>query len=149
MIATEDPLVSSTIEAALRERGVEVFTGTSIERFDGTTAHLGDGRTIADVDHGAAGGRSATRSWPTSGSMPPASSTRNAGIVADTFGRTNVDGIYAVGDVTGNTLDDARRELDRAARRSERSRSPTSPRSAAPRALPNAVFCRPRSPRSG
>ena len=141
VISTEDPLVSSTIEAALRERGVEVFTGTSIERFSGTTAHLGDGSTIAEVDQVLlAVGR---RPKLTDLGLEVASVDHTTrGITADTFGRTNVDGIYAVGDVTGNTL--TTHGANSIGRRAIRAIAlPYLPKLGRPRALPNAVFCRP------
>ncbi len=50
LMGNDDPVVSTTIRAALEARGVVVHTDTSIERFDGTTAHLGNGATIGDVD---------------------------------------------------------------------------------------------------
>ncbi len=141
LIPTEDPLVSSTIEAALRDRGVEVFTGTSIERVDGTEAQLADGRTIDAVDQVvmAVGRRPklADLGLDTAGVE-----YTERGISADTFGRTNVDGIYAVGDVTGNTL--TTHGANSIGRRAIRAIAlPYLPKVGAPRALPNAVFCRP------
>jgi dihydrolipoamide dehydrogenase len=141
VIANEDPLVSSTIEAAMRERGVEVFTGTSIERFDATTAHLADGRIVADVDRVllAVGRRPklADLGLDTAGVE-----YTKRGITADTFGRTNVDGIYAVGDVTGNTL--TTHGANSIGRRAIRAIAlPYLPKLGAPRVLPNAVYCRP------
>jgi len=141
LIPTEDPLVSSTIEAALRDRGIEVFTGTSIDRFEDTRAHLVDGRRIAGVDQVAmAVGRRpklADLGLDTAGVE-----YTQRGIVADTFGRTNVDGIYAVGDVTGNTL--TTHGANSIGRRAIRAIAlPYLPKVGAPRALPNAVYCRP------
>ena len=141
VIASEDPLVSSTIEAAMRDRGVEIFAGTSIERFDGTTAHLGDGRIIADVDKVllAVGRRPKLADL----GLDAAGVEYTArGITADTFGRTNVEGIYAVGDVTGNTL--TTHGANSIGRRAIRAIAlPYLPKLGAPRALPNAVYCRP------
>ena len=141
LIPTEDPIVSSTIEAAMRDRGVEVFTGTSIERFEATTAHLADGRTIADVDRVllAVGRR------PKLGDLGLDESGvayTQRGITADSFGRTNVEGIYAVGDVTGNTL--TTHGANSIGRRVIRAIAlPYLPKVGEPRALPNAVFSRP------
>ncbi len=141
VIANEDPLVSSTIEAALGDRGVEVFTGTSIERFDGTTAHLGDGRTISDVDQVllAVGRRPKLADL---GLDEAGVEYTQRGITADTFGRTSVDGIYAVGDVTGNTL--TTHGANSIGRRAIRAIAlPYLPKVGEPRAQPNAVYCRP------
>ncbi len=141
LIPSEDPLVSSTIEAALRDDGVEVFTATSIERFEGTTAHLTDGRTIEGVDHVllAVGRRPKLDDL---GLDDAGVAYTQRGITADTFGRTNVEGIYAVGDVTGNTL--TTHGANSIGRRAIRAIAlPYLPKLGAPRALPNAVFCRP------
>ncbi len=141
LIPTEDPLVSSTIEAALRDDGVEVFTGTSIGRFEGTTAHLADGRTIHDVDRVllAVGRRPKLDDL---GLDEAGVAYTKRGITADSFGRTNVEGIYAVGDVTGNTL--TTHGANSIGRRAIRAIAlPYLPKLGEPRALPNAVFCRP------
>ena len=64
------------------------------------------------------------------------------GIVADTFGRTTVDGIFAVGDVTGDTL--TTHGANSIGRRAIRAIAfPQLPKLGAPRTMPNAVFCRP------
>ena len=147
VIAAEDPLVSSTIEAALRERGVEVFTGTSIERVDGTTAHLVDGRTIADVDQVllAVGRRPKLTDL---GLDDAGVDYTERGITADTFGRTNVDGIFAVGDVTGNTL--TTHGANSIGRRAIRAIAlPTSPSWAPLAHFPTPSSAGPRSHRSG
>ena len=141
LIPTEDPLMSSTIEAALRDDGVAVYTGTSIERFEEMTAHLADGRIIADVEQVLlAVGRRPTLTDLGLDEAGVAYTKR--GIVADTFGRTNVDGIYAVGDVTGNTL--TTHGANSIGRRAIRAIAlPYLPKFGEPRALPNAVYSRP------
>ena len=141
VIPAEDPLVSSTITAALRDNGVDVFTGTSIERFEGTSAHLSDGRTITDVDRVllAVGRRPRLADL---GLDRAGVAYTQRGIVVDTFGRTNVDGIYAVGDVTGDTF--TTHGANSIGRRAIRAIAlPHLPRFGTPRALPKAVFSRP------
>jgi dihydrolipoamide dehydrogenase len=103
LIGNDDPLVSVAIQGALEARGVTVHTGTSIERFDGNTAHLGNGATIDDVDKVllAVGRRSRHEDL---GLETAGVDTYKRGIVADSWGKTSVDNIWAVGDVTGNTL---------------------------------------------
>lgn len=103
LMGNDDPVVSTTIRAALEARGVVVHTDTSIERFDGTTAHLGNGATIGEVDKVllAVGRRSR---YEDLGLDALGVETYQRGIVADSWGKTNVDKIWAVGDVTGNTL---------------------------------------------
>jgi dihydrolipoamide dehydrogenase len=142
LIGNEDPLVSSTIEAALIDRGVYVHTGTSIERFDEATqsAHLTDGNTIEGVDKVLIGvGRR-----PHLGDLgldAAGIETTKRGIVADDWGRTNVDGIFAVGDVTGNTA--TTHGANSIARRTIRAIALPLPKVGDPRVLPNAVYSRP------
>ncbi len=102
LLTTEDPLITEMIERSLRSQGVRLHLGATIERFDGATAHLADGNTVDGVDcvlmaigrrprlDGLAFERAGV-------------SAKRSGIVADDWGRTSVDGIWAVGDVTGNT----------------------------------------------
>lgn len=141
LIPNEDPLVSSTIAAALRDRGVKIHTRTTVERFDGTTALLGNGLRIEDVDRVllAVGRRPKLEDL----GLDVAGVTYTAhGIVADTFGRTNIDGIFAVGDVTGNTL--TTHGANAIGRRTIRAIAlPYLPRVGAPGTMPNAVFSRP------
>ena len=142
LIGTEDPLVSSTIEAALIDRGVHVHTGTSIERFDEATqtAHLTNGNTIEAVDKVLIGvGRR-----PHLGDLgldAAGVETTKRGIVADDWGRTNIDGIFAVGDVTGNTA--TTHGANSIARRTIRAIALPLPKIGSPRVLPNAVYSRP------
>jgi len=103
LLATEDPLITEVIERSLRSQGVRLHLGTTIERFDGATARLADGTTVDGVDrvlmaigrrprlHGLALERAGVNA-------------ERSGITTDDWGRTSVDGIWAVGDVTGNTL---------------------------------------------
>ncbi len=103
LMGNDDPIVARTIQAALEARGVRVHTGTSIERFDDTTAHLGNGATISDVEKVlmAVGRRARHEDL---GLEAAGVKTYKRGIVADSWGKTSVDKIWAVGDVTGNTL---------------------------------------------
>ena len=143
LIGNDDPLVSSTIRAALEARGVAVHTGTSIERFDESTrtAHLGDGTSIADVDRVllAVGRRPKLDRL----GLDAAGVEYGArGVVADTWGRTDVDGIWAIGDVTGNTL--TTHGANAVGRRVVRAIAlPKLPKTGELRAMPNAVYSRP------
>ncbi len=142
LIGNEDPLVSSTIKDALVDRGVHVHTGTSIERFDEATqtAHLTNGDTIAMVDKVLIGvGRR-----PHLGDLGLEAAgveTTKRGIIADDWGRTNVDGIFALGDVTGNTA--TTHGANSIARRTIRAIALPLPKVGDARALPNAVYSRP------
>jgi len=140
LIGNDDPLVSETIQAALEARGIGVHTGTSIERFDGRTAHLEDGNTIGDVDKVLlAVGRKAR--FGDLGLDAAGVETSERGIVADTWGATSVDKIWAVGDVTGNTL--TTHGANSIGRRTVRAIALPLPRIGSPRVRANAVYSRP------
>lgn len=141
LIAHEDPLVSSTIHAALAARNVVIHTGTSIERFDGTTARLGNGTMITDVDKVllAVGRR------PRFGKLgleEAGVDVTKRGVVADSWGRTSIDGIWAVGDITGNTL--TTHGANAIGRRAVRAIAlPFLPKTGSPRTIANAAYSRP------
>ncbi len=142
LIGTEDPLVSTTIHAALVDRGVHVHTGTSVERFDDATrtAHLGNGTAINAVDQVMIGVGRRPR-LADLGLDAAGVETTTRGIVADDWGRTSVDGVWAVGDVTGNTA--TTHGANAIARRTIRAIALPLPKVGSPRALPNAVYSRP------
>jgi dihydrolipoamide dehydrogenase len=102
LLPSEDPLITDVVERSLERQGVGLHLGTTIERFDGTVAHLADGSKIDDID----------RVLMAIGRRPPLErlrlddagvTTTASGIVVDDWGRTTVDGIWAVGDITGTT----------------------------------------------
>jgi dihydrolipoamide dehydrogenase len=102
LLPSEDPLITDVVERSLERQGVGLHLGTTIERFDGTVAHLADGSKIDDID----------RVLMAIGRRPPLErlrlddagvTTTASGIVVDDWGRTAVDGIWAVGDITGTT----------------------------------------------
>ena len=140
IMGADDPVVSSTIQAALEAQGVKVHTGTSIERFEGATAHLGSGATIEGVDTVllAVGRR------PRHGDLglhAAGVETYNGGIVADSWGKTNVAGIWAVGDVTGNTA--TTHGANSIGRRTIRAIALPLPNIGDARVRPSAVYSRP------
>ena len=103
LLSTEDPLITEVVERSLRAQAVKLHLGTTIERFDGFTAHLADGSAVEGVDRVlmAIGRR------PRLGGLALERAgviANRSGIVTDGWGRTSVDGIWAVGDVTGKTL---------------------------------------------
>jgi dihydrolipoamide dehydrogenase len=143
LIGNDDPLVSSTIQAALEARGVIMHIGTSIERFDAATntVHLADGDQIDGVDYAllAVGRRPRLDGL---GLDVAGVDHSPKGIVADDWGRTSVERIWAVGDITGNTL--TTHGANAIGRRAVRAIAlPYLLTTGSPRAMPNAVFCRP------
>jgi pyruvate/2-oxoglutarate dehydrogenase complex dihydrolipoamide dehydrogenase (E3) component len=103
LLASEDPLITEVVERSLRAQGATLHLGTTIERFDGDTAHLTDGSVIDGADRVlmALGRRPRLDGL---GLGRAGVDVERTGIIADAWGRTSVDKIWAVGDVTGNTL---------------------------------------------
>lgn len=103
VLASEDPLITEVIERSLRAQGIQVHLGTTVKRFDGPTAHLADGSTIEGVDRVlmAVGRRPRLDRL---GLERAGVDATTSGVTVDDWGRTSVDGIWAVGDITGETL---------------------------------------------
>ena len=143
VLATEDPLVSSTITEALIDRGIDVHTGTTVERYEESTrtAHLSNGTRVAGVDRVllAVGRRPKLDRL----GLTDAGVTHSRhGIGIDDWGRTNIDGIWAVGDVTGATL--TTHGANAMGRRVVRAIAlPKVPKLGDLRAMPAAVYSRP------
>jgi mercuric reductase len=94
-----DADATTALAAALEEDGIEISTDSSVGRFDGRTAVLADGRTI-----------DAERVLLASGRVPNVEQlgldrigvrTDRSGVEVNERMRTNVSGIWAAGDVTG------------------------------------------------
>jgi len=103
LLSTEDPLITEVVERSLRSQGVGLHLGTTIERFDTAAARLVDGTTVEGVDCVLMAIGRRPRLDELALERTGVIATRT-GIVADGWGRTSVDRIWAVGDVTGNTL---------------------------------------------
>jgi mercuric reductase len=94
-----DADATAALAAALEEDGIEVLTDTSVERFDGRTATLAGGRTV-DADRVLlASGR--VSNVEQLGLDRIGVRANRSGIGVNERMRTNVSGIWAAGDVTG------------------------------------------------
>ena len=141
VLAAEDPLITDVVERALRSRGVNLHLGTTIDHVADDEVHLGDGSTVDDVGLvlQAVGRRPRLEGL---GLESAGVEFTRRGIVADEWGRTSVDGIWAIGDVTGNTL--TTHGANATGRRLVRAIAfPKIPRVGATRAVPNAVYGEP------
>ena len=145
LLATEDPLVGSTVREALEQRGVGFHLGTAIiearEDDRGASLLLTDGETIEHVDYAlmAIGRRPRLEDL---GLDAAGVEFGPRGITVDTWGRTDVAGIWAVGDITGATQ--TTHGANAIGRRTARAIAfPKLPRTGSPRAMPSAVFCDP------
>jgi pyruvate/2-oxoglutarate dehydrogenase complex dihydrolipoamide dehydrogenase (E3) component len=147
LLPSEDPSIGEVVEAAASERGVHVHVGTTVVAAgsgDGTgdvrvvDLQLADGTTIDGVDRVlvAAGRRPRLDDL---GLDDAGVAVDERGIVVDAWGRTSVEGVWAVGDVTGRTL--TTHGANAVGRRVVRAIAfPRLPRRAASRAMPAAVF---------
>jgi pyruvate/2-oxoglutarate dehydrogenase complex dihydrolipoamide dehydrogenase (E3) component len=104
ILPREDAEASAIVERALRTRTIDVHVGTTAQRFDEATEtlHLSDGAAVGNVDRVliAIGRRPRTEGL---GLAALGLDTGGAPLATDSWGRTEVDGIWAVGDVTGRT----------------------------------------------
>ena len=94
-----DHHASAALTEALRDEGIDLVTGTTIARVDGTKATLKNGRSV-----------DAERVFLASGRRPNVEGlaldrigveTTRAGVVVNERMRTTCDGVWAAGDVTG------------------------------------------------
>lgn len=104
VLAAEEPAVTDVVERSLKRTGVDLRVGTTVTGFDpdGNRLLLGDGSAVEAVDHVlVAAGRTAR--VDDLGLEAIGVETDRRGIVTDGWGRTSVDRVWAVGDVTGRT----------------------------------------------
>ncbi|NCC34664.1 MAG: NAD(P)/FAD-dependent oxidoreductase, partial [Chloroflexia bacterium] len=102
------PEAAEAIEASLAARGVELHFNTSVHGYDEATQTLhierkGKSATLHEVDYVlVAVGRQRNLDGLGLEEVGVTFDLRN-GIAADSYGRTNVPGIYAIGDVTATS----------------------------------------------
>ncbi len=141
LLASEDPLITEVIERSLTASGVGLHLATTVERVDVRTAQLSNGVTIDGVDRVlmAVGRRPRLDGL---GLSEAGVEAVRSGVVTDRWGRTSVDGIWAVGDITGSTL--TTHGANAVGRRIVRAIAlPKLPKSGRPRAIPNVVYGEP------
>ncbi len=143
ILPREDPEASAFVDSALRKRGVALHLGTTAKRFDEATRtlHLGDRAQVTAVDRVliAIGRRPRTDGL---GLDALGLGEGGAPLTTDTWGRTEVKGIWAVGDVTGRTA--TTHGANAMARRTVRAIGlPKLPRIGRPPTIPAATFAEP------
>jgi mercuric reductase len=94
-----DADATEELSAALEGEGIEILTGTTVERFERKTAHLKNGRAVEADSVFLASGRAAN--IEDLGLDRIGVKTHRGGIEVNERMRTNVSGIWAAGDVTG------------------------------------------------
>ena len=95
-----DADAAAQLEAAFQEEGIEVLTGTTVERFEGRAATLSDGRTVEVERVLLASGR--VPNVEELGLEQIGVRMHQGGVEVDDHLRTSVEGIWAAGDVTGH-----------------------------------------------
>ena len=94
-----DADATAQLEAAFVDEGIEVLTGTTVDRFEGRAATLSNGRTVETEQLLLASGR--VPNVEELGLERLGVRVHEHGIEVDAHLRTSVDGLWAAGDVTG------------------------------------------------
>ncbi|MBL8073764.1 MAG: dihydrolipoyl dehydrogenase [Nitrospira sp.] len=107
LLPSEDEEISSTMERELKKRGVTVITGTTVEQYERSPESLRlslkDGSTIATEKLLVSVGRG-FNSRGIGLEQVGVALGRRGDVLVDEHLRTNVPGIYAIGDVTGKAM---------------------------------------------
>jgi len=107
LLPLEDDEISSTMERELKKRGVTVITGTTVEKCERSpeslVLSLKDGSTIATEKLLVSVGRG-FNSRGIGLEQVGVALGRRGDVLVDEQLRTNVPGIYAIGDVTGKAM---------------------------------------------
>ena len=107
ILPVEDEEVSAFMEKALVKQGIRVITGAGVKALDtslvgvNVTVNLADGTTLTEQFSHAIVAVGIVPNTENIGLEALGVAADRGHIVVDGFGRTNVAGIYAIGDVTG------------------------------------------------
>ncbi|HEY9900496.1 MAG TPA: dihydrolipoyl dehydrogenase [Pantanalinema sp.] len=109
LLPKEDPEVAAVLEKAYKKLGIEVLTGHKVESVeqkpDGVKVKLSSKAGMKDLDAPAMiVGIGMAPNVEGLGLEAVGVKTERGAIVVDDFGRTNVKGVYAIGDVTGKVM---------------------------------------------
>jgi dihydrolipoamide dehydrogenase len=112
IVPTEDPDVSKELLRHYRKLGVKVLTGTKVEGIDDsgdkvkviTSSVKGGGQQVLETDRVLQAIGFAPRLDGYGLEETGVKTTEHGAIAVDARGRTNVDGVYAIGDVTGKLM---------------------------------------------
>lgn len=109
LLPKEDPEVAAVLERAYKKLGVEVLTGHKVE----SVQQKADGVSLKLSSNGVTKDLSAPRMIVGIGAAPNTEGlgleelgvkTERGFIVVDDYGKTSVNGVYAIGDVTGKAM---------------------------------------------
>ncbi len=106
-VSTEDEEISALLERALKKKKIKLLTSTSVQKVDvkeeGITATLSDGKTIDAEKVLVSIGRS-VNSKNIGLENIGVNTGKRGEIIIDSKMQTNVEGVYAIGDVTGGIM---------------------------------------------
>ncbi len=110
LLPNEDPEAGKDLEKSFKKQGMKVLTGTKLESVDktdqGVTVHVSDSKGKSDLSADQV--LIAVGFAPSSAALNlPAAGVKTSDrgwIETDLYGKTNIDSIYAVGDVAGRIL---------------------------------------------
>jgi dihydrolipoamide dehydrogenase len=111
MVPTEDEEISKELAKHYKKLGVKVLTGTKVEKIDDsgdqvkvTVSSEKDGEQVLEADKVLQAIGFAPRLEGYGLEKTGVETTDRGAIKVDARGRTNVDGVYAIGDVTGKMM---------------------------------------------
>ena len=106
-ISTEDEEISLILERELKKNKIKLLTGTSVEKVDvkgdGVSVQLSDGKTIEAEKVLVSIGR-AVNTKDIGLEAAGVKTGQRGEIIVDSRMQTNIEGIYAIGDVTGGIM---------------------------------------------
>ena len=110
MVPTEDEEISKELAKHYKKLGVNVLTGTKVEKIEDTgskvkvTVSKGDKEEVIETDKVLQAIGFAPRLDGYGLDKTGVETTERGAIAVDERGRTNVEGVYAIGDVTGKLM---------------------------------------------
>jgi dihydrolipoamide dehydrogenase len=106
-VSTEDEEISQLLERELKKNKIKLLTDTSVEKVDvkdeGVTVHLSTGKTV-DADKILVSIGRAVNTKDIGLEALGVKTGQRGEVLVDNTLQTNIDGIYAIGDVTGGIM---------------------------------------------
>jgi dihydrolipoamide dehydrogenase len=101
ILSTEDKEIATRMAMALKKSGISIHTKTAVEKIDGQTLHLSNGKTITAETILMSVGRKPVFDIEFSNGTP---TLDRGSVVIDDLCQTNLPNLFAIGDLTGKML---------------------------------------------